>query len=142
MDVERSLSLALLCTSFCRQRLTTTDGVALFVKQGVIEMDLKNLVICSKYFLGLKFDNLSQYKLDMANKICENLLIINCTVIVCKVTKSYQAYTSITNGMIHLTTNESLAQIVVNDPVFVSSTLHFNFNNLFIYYFCLSILQW
>ena len=41
---------------FHRQRLSANDGVALFVEQGVIEMGLKNSVICSKYFLGSKFD--------------------------------------------------------------------------------------
>ena len=66
--VNNKRNLTLLYTSFHRQRLTANDGVALFVEQGVMEMGLKNSVICSKYFLGSKFDSLSQYKLDMANK--------------------------------------------------------------------------
>ena len=66
-------------------------------------MGLNNSVICRKYFLESQFGNLSQYKLDMANKTCENLLTVNCTVVVCKVTKKLLSIYSITTGMIHLT---------------------------------------
>ena len=84
MVVKMNRNLTLLCTSFHCQRLTANDGVTLFVEQGVIEMGLKDSVICSKYFLGSKFDSLGQYKLGTANKTFENLLAINCTVVVCK----------------------------------------------------------
>ena len=53
--------------------MTPNDGFALFGEQGLIEMGLKNSIIYSKYFLGSKFDSLSQYKFDMVNKTYENL---------------------------------------------------------------------